>query len=139
LKFLLDTNVVSELTKAQPNKAVVQWLNAAEEDFLFLSAATLAEVRYGLERLEEGARRNALEKWVADFLEERFEGRILSVDELVAKVWAQVLVRSEKNGRRMAIMDAFQAACAQVHGLTLVTRDEEGFSGFHGEILNPWK
>ena len=139
MKFLLDTNVVSELTKSQPNSAVVQWLGAVEEDFLFLSAVTLAEIRYGIERLELGARRSSLEKWAAEYLEERFEDRILPVDERVARMWAKVLARSEKAGKRMALMDAFQAACAEVHSLTLVTRDVDGFNGFSGEIVNPWK
>jgi len=139
LRFLLDTNVVSELTKLQPNEAVVRWFATAEEDDLFLSVITLAEVKYGLERLEAGARRTILEQWVTEYLEARFEGRILAVDERVAQAWAKIVVPSEKLGKRMAIMDAFQAATAEVNGLALVTRDEEDFSEFPGAIVNPWK
>ena len=139
MRFLLDTNVVSELTKLQPNEAVVRWFATAEEDDLFLSVITLAEVKYGLERLEAGARRTILERWVTEYLEARFEGRILAVDERVAQAWAKIVVPSEKLGKRMAIMDAFQAATAEVNGLALVTRDEEDFSEFPGAIVNPWK
>ncbi len=139
MRFLLDTNVVSELTKLQPNEAVVRWFATAEEDDLFLSVITLAEVKYGLERLEAGARRTILEQWVTEYLEARFEGRILAVDERVAQAWAKIVVPSEKLGKRMAIMDAFQAATAEVNGLALVTRDEEDFSEFPGAIVNPWK
>lgn len=139
MRFLLDTNVVSELTKARPNDTVIRWVDGAEEDALFLSVVTLAEVRYGVERLDAGARRNALDAWVAEYLEVRFQGRILPVDEETARAWAKVLARSERSGKRMAVMDAFQAACAEVHELTLVTRDEEGFGGFRGTILNPWR
>lgn len=139
MRFLLDTNVVSELTKPQPSESVTRWVSSTEEDVIFLSSVTLAEIRYGVERLESGIRRVALERWVAEFLMERFRGRILPVDENVANTWGSVLARSERLGKRMALMDAFQAACAEVHALTLVTRDERGFQGFEGEILNPWK
>jgi hypothetical protein len=139
LRFLLDTNVVSELTKPQPNEAVIRWVSITDEDAIFLSAVTLAEIRYGVERLEPGAKRSALEKWVAEFLLERFRGRILPIDEIVAHTWGKVLARSERLGKRMALMDAFQAACAEVHSLALVTRDDLGFNGFEGEIVNPWK
>lgn len=138
MTFLLDTNVVSELAKPQPNAGVVRWLHEAEEDSLFLSVITLAELRFGVERLAPGARRNRLDGWIREELSERFEGRILSVDEKVAEIWGNVLARSEAQGRRMNLMDCFLAATAKVYQLTLVTRDKKGFSGFGGELLNPW-
>jgi toxin FitB len=136
--FLLDTNVVSELAKPQPNAGVVRWLHEAEEDSLFLSVITLAELRFGVERLTPGARRNRLDAWIREELTERFEGRILSVDEKVAEIWGNVLARSEAQGRRMNLMDCFLAATAKVYQLTLITRDKKDFSGFGGELLNPW-
>lgn len=138
MTFLLDTNVVSELAKPQPNATVVQWLHEADEDSLFLSVITLAELRFGVERLAAGARRSRLEAWIREELAGRFEGRILTVDEGVAEMWGQVLASSEAQGRRMNLMDCFLAATARVHGLILVTRNGEDFSGFAGELLNPW-
>ena len=138
MKFLLDTNVVSEMIKTPPNAAVAAWLAAADEEALFLSVITLTEIKHGVERLAEGKRREALEAWVRESLEERFRGRIIHIDEGVAGVWAKIISKSESSGRRMSIMDGFQAACAEAHGLILVTRDEQDFQGFPGQVMNPW-
>jgi predicted nucleic acid-binding protein len=136
--FLLDTNVVSEWAKPQPDPGVMRWLYEADEDRLFLSVITLAELRFGVERLPPGARRNRLDAWIREELAGRFEGRILAVDEAVAEMWGQVLASSEAQGRRMNLMDCFLAATAKVHRLKLVTRNSEDFSGLEREVLNPW-
>jgi predicted nucleic acid-binding protein len=138
VSFLLDTNVVSELAKPQPNAGVVRWLHEADEDSLFLSVITLAEVRFGVERLPPGARRNRLDAWIREELAGRFEGRILAVDAGVAEAWGQAMATTEAQGRRMNLMDCFLAATAIVHRLTLVTRNTEDFAGFAGELLSPW-
>ncbi len=138
MSFLLDTNVVSEWVKPQPNAGVVQWLYEADEDSLFLSVITLAELRFGVERLAPSARRSRLNAWIREELAERFEGRILPVDQGVAEVWGQMQARSEAEGRRMNLMDCFLAATAKVYKLVLVTRNREDFSGFEGELRDPW-
>lgn len=138
MTFLLDTNVVSEWAKPQPDPGVMRWLYEADEDRLFLSVITLAELRFGVERLPPGARRNRLDAWIREELAGRFEGRILAVDEAVAEMWGQVLASSEAQGRRMNLMDCFLAATAKVHRLKLVTRNSEDFSGLEREVLNPW-
>ncbi len=138
MTFLLDTNVVSEWAKPQPDPGVMRWLYEADEDRLFLSVITLAELRFGVERLPPGARRNRLDAWIREELAGRFEGRILAVDETVAEMWGQVLASSEAQGRRMNLMDCFLAATAKVHRLKLVTRNSEDFSGLEREVLNPW-
>jgi predicted nucleic acid-binding protein len=136
--FLLDTNVVSEWAKPRPDPGVVRWLYEVDEDRLFLSVITVAELHFGVERLVPGARRNKLDAWVREELTERFVGRILPVDEGVAAIWGQVLAYSETQGRRMNLMDCFLAATAKVHNLTLVTRNRGDFAGYGGEVLNPW-
>jgi toxin FitB len=138
VRFLLDTNVVSELAKPQPNMSVVRWLHEADEDSLFISVITMAELRFGVRRLAAGARRERLDAWVREQLAERFESRILVVDEEVAEAWGQMMAASEAQGRRMNVMDCFLAATAVVHGVMLVTRNVEDFSGFGGEVLDPW-
>ncbi len=138
MTFLLDTNVVSEWAKPQPDPGVMRWLYEADEDRLFLSVITLAELRFGVERLPPGARRNRLDAWIREELAGRFEGRILAVDETVAEMWGQVLASSEAQGRRMNLMDCFLAATAKVHRLKLVTRNSKDFSGLEREVLNPW-
>jgi len=138
MSFLLDTNVVSEWTKPQPNRGVITWLEEADEDRVFLSVATLAELRHGIERLPAGNRRKLLDDWLRDELPLRFESRILSVDETVADEWGRLVARCEGRGRPLAAMDGLIAATAEVHSLTLVTRNTTDFQSAVKPILNPW-
>src|SRR5258708_5793504 len=117
---------------------VVRWLHEADEDSLFVSVITVAELRHGVQRLAPGARRERLDAWIREQLTERFEGRVLAVDKEIAETWGQLMAVSETQGRRMSVMDCFLAATAMVHGITLVTRNVEDYSGFGGELFDPW-
>jgi toxin FitB len=138
VSFLLDTNVVSEWVKSRPDRSVVAWLAAVDEDQVFISVVTLAELRYGLERMTAGSRRNRIAQWLQDDLPPRFDGRILSIDHIVADVWGKVVARSEAAGRPIGAMDAFIAATAEAHGLILVTRNVSDFEASIKAIINPW-
>jgi predicted nucleic acid-binding protein len=138
VNFLLDTNVLSEWTRPRPNAGLVAWLAAADEDRLFISVVTLAELRRGIERLADGSRRTRLDEWLRNDLPIRFDGRILSIDRVVADIWGKVVARVEAVGRPMSTMDAFIAATAEVHGLTLVTRNTSDFKPALDSIVNPW-
>src|SRR5271169_4537277 len=138
MSFLLDTNVVSESTKPRPNQGVVAWLVGVDEDSVFLSVITLTELRYGVERLTPGRRRKQLDRWLQHDLPLRFEGRILPIDALVADVCGRLVARTESLGRPIEPRDAFIAAAAQVHRLTLVTRNRSHFETTVKEILTPW-
>lgn len=138
MSFLLDTNVVSEWVKPEPNQGVVRWLYEADEDGLFLSVITLAELQYGVQRLAPGARRTRLDAWIRGELTERFERRVLPVDSEIAEGWGVLLARSEAEGRRMNLMDCFLAATAKAYKLTLVTRNGKDFVGFGVEVFDPW-
>ena len=137
MNFLLDTNAVSEWVKPRPNPGVIRWMEAADEDRVFLSVISLAELRYGVERLAPGARRSRIEAWLQDELPLRFEGRILPVDDNVAGAWGRAVARGEALGRPMGAMDAFLAATAEIHLLILVTRDVSHFPVLKN-VLNPW-
>lgn len=138
MNFLLDTNAVSEWVKPRPNAGLIRWMESVDEDRLFLSVVTLAELRYGVERMPVGARRNRLDRWVGLELPRRFERRIVSVDPEVADVWGKVVAESESRGRPMSIIDAFLAATSQVHNFTLVTRNLSHFSLLKS-LLSPWE
>jgi predicted nucleic acid-binding protein len=138
MNFLLDTNVVSEWAKARPNSSVIAWLAEVDEDRVFLSVVTLAELRRGVERLSVGERRRRLEIWLQDDLPMRFESRVLPVDELVANEWGRVVARREAQGHAIHAMDALIAATAGIHSLTLVTRNEADFQPTVKAIVNPW-
>ena len=137
MNFLLDTNAVSEWVKPRPNRGVIRWMEAADEDRVFLSVISLAELRHGVERMAAGARRNRLEGWLRHELPLRFEGRILPVDQRIAEAWGRVVSRSEALGRPMGVMDAFLSATSEIHHLILVTRNVSHFPVLKA-ILNPW-
>jgi toxin FitB len=138
VSFLLDTNVVSEWTKPRPNSGVIEWLDQVNEDDVFLSVVTFAELRHGIERLPASARRRRLDEWLRSELPTRFDGRIALIDGAVADEWGRLVARYEAGGRPIQAMDALIAATAQVHGLTLVTRNESDFKVSLKSVLNPW-
>ena len=138
MSFLLDTNVVSEWTKPRPNPGVAQWLAEVDEDEVFLSVVTFAELRHGIERLPAGARRRRLDEWLRQDLPLRFEARIVGVDGAIGDEWGRLAARCERRGRPIHAMDALIAATAQIHGLTLVTRNTADFEAFVSALLNPW-
>lgn len=139
MSFLLDTNVVSEWIKPQPNAGVVEWAAQVNEDDVFLSVVTFAELRHGIERLATGARHRRLDEWLRNDLPSRFEGRIVGIDGAIADEWGRLVAHRETRGRPIQAMDALIAATAQVHGLTLVTRNTADFQPSVKSLLDPWK
>ncbi len=138
MNFLLDTNVVSEWIRPYPNPGVVAWLAEADEDRVFISVITLAELRQGIERLAAGKRRKRLNDWLEDELLVRFEHRIVPIDAAVADAWGRIVAHRETLGRPISAMDAFIAATAQVRKLTLATRNQADFAASVKDIVNPW-
>ena len=138
MNFLLDTNVLSEPMKARPNAGLLAWLAEADEDSVFISVVTITELRYGIERLATGRRRDRLDGWLRKDLRARFEGRILPVDLEIADTCGRLVARSESLGRPIKPRDAFIAATAEVHALTLVTRNASDFEATVRTIVRPW-
>ena len=137
MNFLLDTNAVSEWVKQRPNPGLIRWMESADEDRLFLSVISLAELRYGVERMAAGARRSRLEQWLRDELPLRFGGRILAIDASIAEAWGRIVSRSEALGRPIGAMDAFLSATSESYRLTLVTRNVSHFPLVKA-VVNPW-
>lgn len=138
MKFLVDTNVVSEWVKPRPNEGVVAWMDEVDEDRVFISVVSLAELRHGVERMPSGARRRRLDEWLKEELPMRFEGRVLLIDRAVAEAWGRIVARCETGGRPISTMDGFIAATAEAHRLVLVTRNVSDFESSVKEIVNPW-
>ena len=138
MSFLLDTTVVSEWMKPLPNAGVIRWLAEVDEDRVYLSVMTLAELRYGTERLSPGARKSRLDVWLSEELPLRFEGRLLIIEATIANAWGRVMSKCSAAGKPIGLMDAFFAASAEVHALTLVTRNVSDFAAAGVPLFNPW-
>jgi predicted nucleic acid-binding protein len=138
LNFLLDTNLISEWIKPEPNTRVAAWTAEADEDRLFISVVTLAELRHGIDRLASGRRRKRLDSWLQHDLPARFGERVLPVTTDVADAWGRIVANREAVGRPISIMDAFIAATAHVHELAVVTRNESDFESAVATVINPW-
>lgn len=138
MSFLLDTNVISEGAKPRPDAGVMDWLATIDEEQLFLSIVSLAELRHGVERLEAGRRKIALDQWLTDQLPDRFADRLLPLDSGTADHWGRIVARCQANGRPIGAMDAFLAATAAQHQLTLVTRNIADFDATGIRIFDPW-
>ena len=137
MSYLLDTCVVSELSRPRPNPGVVTWMSEADVASLHLSAITVGEVRRGALRLPVGKRRTSLLAW-SERLRQSFSGHVLPIDESVALRWAEIAARAEQSGRPGSFADGLIAATALDRGLTLVTRNVTDFDPFGVSLLNPW-
>jgi predicted nucleic acid-binding protein len=139
VRYLLDTNVISEWARPRPDPGVVAWLGAAVEDTLYLSVLAFAEIRLGIELLPDGRKRSRITAWLDGDLAARFEGRILGIEREIADAWAAIVARGRARGVPPPILDAFVAATALVHRMTLVTRNERDLAGLDVPIVNPWR
>ncbi len=138
MTYLVDTNVVSEFVKPRPSEAVLRWLNGVDGQDTFLSAITLAELRRGVDLLEPGARRKALDIWLRVELPVRFEGRVISIDAAIANAWGELLAQARKRGIALEAFDGFIAATALVHAHTVATRNTRDFERVGVKVFNPW-
>ena len=135
--WLIDTNIVSEWVKPRPDAGIVSWLDAADEDRIFLSVVSLAEIRFGVERLAPGRRRDRLDLWLRDELPARFEGRVVRVDEQVADACGRLLARARRVGRGLGAMDALIAATCLASDLALATRNIGDFDELDLKLFAP--
>jgi predicted nucleic acid-binding protein len=136
--IVLDTNVVSEISREQPSHAVRQWFNTQSRQDLFLCTPVLAELRYGIERLPPGRRRNLLDNAVTRIVNEGFSDRVLSLDRDAAHEFGRIVAARYGMGRPIGAMDGLIAAIAVVHGATIGTRDVDDFAHLGVEIVNPF-
>jgi toxin FitB len=132
--YLLDTNIVSELRKPRPHGAVVAWVQATADSDLFLSAVTIGEIQAGIEitREQDVEKAQSIERWL-DQVAASYN--VLTMDAEVFRVWAKLMHRQSNT----VIEDAMIAATAQLHKLTVVTRNVADFERFGVRILNPFE
>lgn len=136
--IVLDTHVLSELMRPVPEPRVVDWLDAQETASVAITAITVAEVLYGIERLPDGRRKRSLAAAAAAMFEEDFAGRILAFDGEAAIHDAERVAASEQAGRAVQMADAQIAAICLRHEATLASRNMKGFAGLGVPLINPW-
>jgi toxin FitB len=139
MSYLLDTNAVSEWVKPRPDPGVAAWLDEVDEDRTYPSVITLGELRKGVDRLAGGRRRDRLDHWLTGELPERFGGRLLPVDAVVADEWGRLLAGAENAGSAVSGTDALIAATARAHGLQVVTRNVRHFRAMAVDVVSPWQ
>lgn len=136
--ILVDTNVISEPLRREPNAAVIEWLDAQNVETLFLAAISLAEIRLGVAVLPEGRRR----EWLHQSIEQRvlplFRGRILPFDDAASKAYASLRARARAPGVAIAPSDGFIAGTAEANGLIVATRDVTPFEAMGIRVIDPW-
>ncbi len=138
-RYLLDTNVLSEWMRPQPEPAVLDWVSQQLPDRLYTSTITVAEIEAGLALMPTGQRQRALQAAAGAMFEQDFAGRLWAFDVAAAQVYAMVKARRSRTGRPIGHADAQIAALALLHQATLVTRNVADFTGIDGlSVLNPW-
>ena len=137
--IILDTNILSELMRSQPDKLVLHWIGTYKATDLFITALTKAEILYGLELLSQGKRRTALKQAARSMFDIDFAQRILPFDADAAQQFAIIAAKRKKIGRPISQIDAQIAAISRFHNASLATRNVSDFEECGIEIINPWE
>ena len=137
MRYLLDTNIISNVTKPAPSEALVAWMADQIDQDLYISALTVAEIRRGVLEMPKGKRRNELEAWFAgpEGPQALFAGRVLPFDENAGLAWAQLMADGKARGRPRSALDTIIAAIAEANDCVVVTDNEKDFEGV--EVINP--
>jgi len=139
MNYLLDTCVLSEFTRRRPDQRVLGWMDAIDEESLFISVITVGELQHGIERLPDSHRKTELLSWMNTGLIPRFSGRMIALDASTMSLWGSMTARLEATGHPLAVMDSLIAACALHQHLIVATRNVADFLPTGVQIINPWQ
>ena len=137
--ILLDTNVILEPQRREPNARVLEWIDAQALETLYLSAITVAELRAGIALMPAGKRRVSLHDNLEKRLLPMFANRVLSFDMACTKAYAELLAKCRAAGLAVETADAFIAAVALANGFAVATRDTSPFEAAGVNVINPWQ
>ena len=138
MKYLLDTNIISEIISKNPNEKVLNFLEK-NKDNLYLSVVTIGEINAGIEKLDNSKRKDKLKLWLQDLLN-KFEDKIINIDIYVMLLWGEISSTLKKQGIIISIMDCLIASCAIKENMILVTRNEKDFKNIKNLIIiNPFE
>ena len=138
MRFLLDTNVLSEQFKPRPESVVEAWISEQPPEDLAISAISMGEIWAGIFPLGYGQRRTELTQWLWTVIPRRFSNRILPVDAAVALEWGRLTAEAKRRGRKISVADTLLVATALVRKLTIVTRNVRHCGGWGAPVINPW-
>jgi toxin FitB len=136
--IVLDTNVLSELIRPEPDERVTSWVDSLDAGEVATTAITVAELLYGVGRLADGRRKKRLEEAIRGLIEEDLDGRVQAFDAVAAERYATIVGEREKSGRPISMADAQIAAICRTAGATLATRNTRDFEGTGVEVVDPW-
>jgi len=137
VKYLLDTNVISEIQKSKCNENVRSFIETLNWEDMYLSVVTIGELCYGIEKLPSGKKKHDLSIWLYSKVPEWFNRRIVEADTEVMLEWAKIRARTEKT---LPVADTIIAASSIVHHMFLVTRNVKDFDEIDGiNLFNPWE
>jgi len=139
MRYLLDTNVLSNITKPVPSESLIAWMAEQVDQDLFIASLTVAEIRRGVLEKPAGKRRNQLDAWFIgpEGPQALFAGRVLPFDEKAALIWARLMADGKASGRPRSALDTIIAAVAAANDCVVVTDNEQDFAGI--EIVNPMR
>jgi hypothetical protein len=136
--WLLDTNVLSELRRPRPDAKVLRFVSGQSLDLLYVSVVTFAEIRFGIELLQDAGRRMEINDWLTNTLRPMFDERVLDVSEDIMLKWRLLVEEGRKVGHTFAQPDLLIAATALENGLTVVSRTTGDFERANVSVFNPW-
>lgn len=137
--IILDTNVISEPLRQAPESRVIKWLDAQPIETLYLSAITVAELRFGLASLPIGKRRDKLQENLEKQVLPLFTGRVLSFDISASQSYSELMAKARIAGLAISVADGYIAATAAANGMIVATRDVSPFEAAGVNVINPWE
>ncbi len=137
MRYLLDTNIIGNITRPLPSPSLLAWMAAQNDDDLFISSLTIAEIRRGILEKPAGKRRATLEAWFGgpEGPQSLFAGRLLPFDESAALIWARYMAEGKARGKPRSALDVIIAAVAEANGCIVVTDNERDFTFV--QTINP--
>ena len=138
MKILLDTCAISELRKPSPSPEFLEWFTGCNERLLHLSGITLGELKFGIDQIDDGKRKNDLLTWYAELCLS-YTGHIIIPSQEVYELWGTLRAKRRRSGNPLAMADGLIAATALHHSMAIVTRNTKDFQDLGVELINPWK
>lgn len=137
MRYLLDTNIISNIAKPKPSGTLLEWMSGQNDEDLYIASLTLAEIRRGVLEKPPGKRRDQLETWFAgpEGPQALFAGRVLAFDDAAALIWARLMAEGRAQGRPRSALDMIIAAVAEANACVVVTDNDGDFVGV--ETINP--